>query len=67
MPKVLVYRYRCYDVTKDDYMYSTRMATADKIAQIQCEPIRGSDILVDSALLTEGWTDKNFDLHRAGD
>jgi len=65
MSKVKVYRFRAYDITKDDFIYSTRMATAERIASIRAEAIPGSGREIDAAmLLPEGWTEKHFDPDR---
>jgi hypothetical protein len=55
------YRYKVYDITIDDYRYSTRMATRGHIARIGGVLIEGSEIELDDSLLLEGWTEKNFD------
>jgi hypothetical protein len=55
------YRYKVYDITIDDYRYSTRMATRGHIARIGGVLIEGSEIELDESLLLEGWTEKNFD------
>ena len=62
MSKVEVYRFRSYDITKDDFITSTRMATAERIESIRAEIIPGSKRLIDAVLLLpEGWTKKHFD------
>jgi hypothetical protein len=55
------YRYKVYDITIDDYRYSSRMATREHIARIGGVPIAGTEAEIDSDLLPEGWTAKNFD------
>jgi hypothetical protein len=55
-----VFRYRVYDVNRDDYVESTRMATRAKIKQIGGEFIRASKTEVDAKHLDDGWTAKGF-------
>ena len=57
---VLVHRYKVYDVTKDDYLVSTRMATPEKIEKIGGEIIPGTGLEVSEDLVKNGWTEKNF-------
>ena len=59
--RVKAHRYKVYDVTIDDYRYSTRMATREHIARIGGVPIAGTEIELDDGLLSEGMTEKNFD------
>jgi hypothetical protein len=59
-PTTTVYRYKVYDVTIDDYRYSTRMATTvhiDKIGEMLPETRFEvfSDLLIDNA-----YTEKDF-------
>lgn len=54
------YRYRMYDIERDDYRYSTRYATMVKINQIGAEPIYPG-IKISKTYLADGWTKKNFD------
>jgi hypothetical protein len=61
MAKKRVFRYRVYDVTKDDYVISTRMATREKIHLIQAEVLPDTETKIDSSLLEDGWTKKDFD------
>ncbi len=61
-----VYRYRKYNVLTDDYFVSTRMATRDKINDIGAEVLEDTETSVDSNLLSDGWTDKNFSGPNAG-
>jgi len=61
MTTVLVHRYRVYDVTKDDCVVSTRMATEDKIAKIGGEIILNTGFGIEPHLLSDGWTEKNFE------
>ena len=56
----VVYRFRVYDVNRDDYVVSTRMATLEKIERIRGEPIRESEAMIDETLLADGWTEKNY-------
>jgi|ERR1700688_2192478 hypothetical protein len=44
MPKKQVYKYRKYDISIDDYVYSTRYATVTKINRIEAEPVYGTGI-----------------------
>jgi hypothetical protein len=60
MAEEACYRYRIYDITIDDYRYSTRYATNHKINRIHAEPVYPG-VRIDEKYLTEGWTDKNFD------
>jgi len=60
MPMILVYRYRAYDVTKDEYVVSTRMATPEQIARIGAEIIPGTALEISDELLRDGWTKKFF-------
>ena len=55
-----IFRYRVYDVSKDEYAVSSRMATLEKIKRIGGEPIRDRYIKIDESLLVDGWTEKNF-------
>jgi hypothetical protein len=64
MPKKQVYKYRKYDNSIDDYVYSTRYATMTKINRIEAEPVYGTGIHLDGKYLTDGWTEKNFDPKR---
>ncbi len=61
MPKVRVYRYKRYDIETDDNFISTRMATQKKIDQIRASAIYGTERQIDESLLTDGWTEKDFD------
>lgn len=61
MPKSKVYRYRRYDISIDDYRYSTRMATREHIDRIEAEIIPGTEAEIDDHHLTDGWTKKDFD------
>jgi hypothetical protein len=61
MIQVSVYKFRKYDVMTDDYQYSTRLATREKIARIGAEIIPDSRREIDANLLDDGWTKKNFD------
>jgi hypothetical protein len=59
---VKVWRYRKYDITKDDYFYSTRMGTPEWIDRIEAEKVPGTEADIDAKHLgTEGFTEKNFD------
>jgi hypothetical protein len=58
---VKVYRYRVYDITIDDFHYSTRMATKERIERISGERIERTETNIDADLLADGWTEKNFD------
>jgi len=59
---VKVYRYRKYDITIDDYCYSTRMGTQQWIDRIQAERIEGTEAEIDEKLVTpEGYTAKDFE------
>jgi hypothetical protein len=58
MPKV--FRFRTYAPTRDDYVTSTRMATKKKIKELGAEIIPDTEAKVDGAMLTDGWTAKNF-------
>ena len=57
MTQVSVYGFR-YDITTDDYVTSTRMATHEKVAQICAEIIPGAKREIDVSLLNDGWTEK---------
>jgi hypothetical protein len=61
MPMTAIFRYRVYDMSKDEYAVSTRMATLEKIKRIGGEPIRDKYTKIDESLLVDGWTEKNFD------
>ena len=65
MPKKQVYKYRKYDNSFDDYVYSTRYATMTKINRIEAEPVYGTGIFLDDSHLTDDWTVKNFDPQKA--
>jgi hypothetical protein len=64
MTKAKVYRFRRYDIAIDDYRYSTRMATKEFINRIGAEIIPGSETEIDTNLLSEGMTQKDFDPNR---
>lgn len=64
MTKVRVHRYRRYDIAIDDYRVSTRMATKEHIDRIGAEVIDGTEAEIDSSLLIDGWTNKDFDPKR---
>ena len=55
-----IFRYRVYDMSKDEYAVSTRMATLEKIKRLGGEPIRDKYTRIDESLLVDGWTQKNF-------
>ena len=40
MTMTAIFRYRIYDLSRDEYAVSTRMATLEKIKRIGGEPIR---------------------------
>jgi hypothetical protein len=56
----MVYRYRKHDINSDDYVYSTRMATRQKIEQIRADVLEDTEAEIDSSLAPDGWTEKNF-------
>ena len=60
MTMTAIFRYRIYDLSRDEYAVSTRMATLEKIKRIGGEPIRDKFIKIDECLLVDGWTEKNF-------
>lgn len=60
MTTTAIFRYRIYDMSKDEYAVSTRMATLEKIKRIGGEPIRDKYVEIDECLLVDGWTEKNF-------
>lgn len=62
---VKVWRYRKYDITIDDYRYSTRMATQEWIDRIEANRIEGTEADIDPKHLTDGHTEKNFDPTKA--
>lgn len=68
MAKVTVYRYRKYDISRDDYVRSTRMATLDKIEKLCAEALLDKATEIDGSLLIAGedWTVHNFDPHVSG-
>jgi hypothetical protein len=55
-----VYHYCVYDITIDDYRYSTRYATLPRINKLGGEPIYPGT-RIDAKHLTDGWTKKGFD------
>jgi hypothetical protein len=59
--KVRVYRYCRYIPQTDEIKQSTRMATKEKIKAIGAELIKDSERDIDADLVTDGWTEKNFD------
>ena len=59
MPKV--YRFRKFNIDKDDYVTSSRMATKKKIRELGVELLPDTELKVDSTLLKDGLTGKNFD------
>ena len=59
MPKV--FRFRKFDINKDDYVTSSRMATKKKIRELGAELVPDSEMKVDGTLLKEGMTGKSFD------
>ena len=54
MGKETFYKYRKYDTTSDDYVYSTRFATMTQI----------NGTVIDSKHMTDGWTKKDFGRHK---
>lgn len=62
MSKVKVYRFRMYNISSDENVVSTRMATAAYIELIGAELLQGTDTEIESSLLMEGegYTKKNF-------
>lgn len=62
---VKVWRYRKYDISIDDYRYSTRMATQEWIDRIEANRIEGTEADIDAKHLTDGHTEKNFDPTKA--
>jgi hypothetical protein len=71
MALIQVHRFRVYDITSDDYVTSTRLATKEKIVSIRGEIIPGTEASVGVEFVKDGWTAKNFDpvidtlMHRA--
>jgi len=61
---VKVYRYRVYDITSDDYRYSSRMATLERIEKIGGERLDDTEANIDEKLLTDGWTRRRFNPDR---
>jgi hypothetical protein len=59
MPKV--YRFRKFDIGKDDYITSSRMATKKRIKELGAEILPETEMKVDDTLLKDGLTGKNFD------
>ena len=55
MGKETVYKYRKYDITIDDYVYSTRYATMHQINRIEADLIYSNAISIDTKYLTDGW------------
>jgi hypothetical protein len=61
MPNVKVFRFRKYDISIDDYVLSTRLATREQIDRLHAEIVPGTEILIDSQYVKDdGWTDKGF-------
>ena len=60
MATVLVHRYRVYDISRDEYVTSTRMATEEQIAKIGGEIIPDTGISIDVKFIKDGWTEKDF-------
>jgi hypothetical protein len=58
---VIVYRYKVYDVTIDDFRHSTRMATTAAIALLGgvALPETGFEVYADF-VSEDGWTEKDF-------
>jgi hypothetical protein len=56
-----VFRFRMYDITRDDYVTSTRMATKKKIKEIGGEIVPDSEAKIDDASLTDGLTARYFE------
>jgi hypothetical protein len=58
---VIVYRYKVYDVTIDDYRRSTRMATTAAIEMLGgiALPETGFEVYADF-VSEDGWTEKDF-------
>ena len=58
---VIVYRYKVYDVTIDDYRRSTRMATTAAIEMLGgiALPETGFEVYADF-VSQDGWTEKDF-------
>ena len=66
MKAVVVYRYRVYDLHRDDYVVSTRMATPEKIERVRGKPIPGSEAMIDETHLLDGWTREFYRSMRRG-
>ena len=60
MTKATVYPYKVYDLTADDFVGSTRMATRSRIKHIRGEIIPGTKTEIDEKHLEDGWTGKSF-------
>jgi hypothetical protein len=59
MPKV--FRFRLYDVSRDEYVVSTRLATKKKIKKIGGEIIPDTDAKVYDNQIIDGMTERHFD------
>ncbi len=60
MAKVRVYKFRRYEIVKDELVTSKRYATEDRIEEICAEKIEGSGIDIDDGLLESGMTEIGF-------
>ena len=58
MPKV--FKFRRYDITQDDYVTSTRMATRKKIKELGAEVVPDTEAKVDDEDVKDGLTEKYF-------
>ena len=63
MPKVIIYRFRLYDIATDEYVPSRRWATMETIRRIGGEAFDDTATEIDDSLLSHdlpGMTDRDF-------
>jgi len=51
MADIKVLSFRRYSVATDGYEYSRSMATRERIAKVFCEPVEGTERVIDSSRL----------------
>jgi hypothetical protein len=62
MAKVTVFKMKRYDMNKDEYVVSSRMATREGAAKFEHVVIEGTGVEIDEAQLEPGeqWTARGF-------
>jgi hypothetical protein len=62
--EILVFRFEMYDITKDEYVQSARLGTAQAIEKLGARRIPGHIYVPASTPLHDGLTDRNPPLTR---